>query len=85
VLKNDKPLDTKFLKKIIAKGIQAGEKSDSFYFSFPAEIEQMMSDSGVSKEKNIGADGITYLLNKRNTKLSENEFSYWLEISPGNL
>jgi len=79
VLKNDKPLDTKFLKKIIAKGIQAGEKSDSFYFSFPAEIEQMMSDSGVSKEKNIGADGITYLLNKRNTKLSENEFSYWLE------
>jgi 2-polyprenyl-3-methyl-5-hydroxy-6-metoxy-1,4-benzoquinol methylase len=79
VLKNDEPLDTKFLHRIIAKGIQAGEKSDSFYFSFPAEIEQMMSDSGVSKEKNIGSDGITYLLNTKNAKLHESEFKYWLE------
>ena len=79
ILKGDKPLDTKFLKKIINKGLQAGENSDSFYFSFPAEIEQMMSDFDVRKEKNVGTDGVTYLLGKRHKILNETEFKYWLD------
>ena len=79
ILKENKPLDTKFLKKIINKGLQAGEMSDSFYFSFPFEIEQMMSDFGVRKEKNVGTDGVTYLLGKRANLLSETEFKYWLD------
>jgi ubiquinone/menaquinone biosynthesis C-methylase UbiE len=79
IFKNDKPLDTEFLKKIIDKGIQPGGKSDSFYFSYPAEIEQMMSGFGVVKEKNVGTDGVTYLLGKRDKKLSKNEFNYWLD------
>jgi len=37
IIKNDKPLDTEFLKKLINKGLQPGGKSDSFYFSYPAE------------------------------------------------
>ena len=78
ILREDKPLDIKFLKKIINKGLQAGENSDSFYFSFPAEIEQMMSDFNVRKEKNIGTDGVTYLSGKRAKELNETEFKYWL-------
>ena len=79
ILQDDKPLDAKFLEKIISKGIQAGRMSDSFYFSYPAEIEQMMSDFGVSKEKNVGTDGITYLLGLRHKQLNDIEFKYWLE------
>jgi 2-polyprenyl-3-methyl-5-hydroxy-6-metoxy-1,4-benzoquinol methylase len=79
ILDADKPLDTEFLDKIIRKGLKPGDKSDSFYFSYPAEIEQMMSGSGVVKEKNIGTDGMTYLLGKRNKKLNEAEFNYWFD------
>jgi 2-polyprenyl-3-methyl-5-hydroxy-6-metoxy-1,4-benzoquinol methylase len=79
IFKNDKPLDATFLNKIISKGLQPGGKSDSFYFSYPAEIEQMMSGYGVIKEKNIGTDGVTYLLSNRNKKLNEEEFNYWLD------
>ena len=79
ILDNDTLLDTKFLDKVIRKGLKPGDKSDSFYFSYPAEIEQMMSGSGVKKEKNIGTDGLTYLLGKRNKKLNEAEFNYWLD------
>jgi ubiquinone/menaquinone biosynthesis C-methylase UbiE len=79
ILDNDKPLDTIFLDKIVRKGLKPGDKSDSFYFSYPAEIEQMMSGFGVIKEKNVGTDGMTYLLGKRNKKLNEAEFNYWLD------
>jgi ubiquinone/menaquinone biosynthesis C-methylase UbiE len=79
ILKDNKPFDTKFLNKIIIKGVQAGDKSDSFYFSYPAEIEELLADLGVNKEKNIGTDGVTYLLGRRNNKLSETEFNYWLD------
>jgi ubiquinone/menaquinone biosynthesis C-methylase UbiE len=78
ILQDDQPFDTKFLNRIISKGLKAG-KTDSFYFSFPAEIEQMMSDSGVTKEKDIGTDGITYILNSRPQKLTDSEFNYWLD------
>ena len=78
-LDNDKPPDTKFLNKIVRKGLKPGDKSDSFYFSYPAEIERMMSGSGVIKEKNIGTDGVTYLMGKRNKRLNEAAFNYWLD------
>jgi ubiquinone/menaquinone biosynthesis C-methylase UbiE len=80
ILRGARPLDSKFLDKIISKGIQASDKTDSFYFSSPAEIEQMMADSSVSKERNIGTDGVTYLLmGKGANKLDETGFNYWLD------
>jgi len=40
-----------------------------------------MSASGVSREKNVGTDGVTYLLNRRKQELSEIEFGYLLEYN----
>jgi ubiquinone/menaquinone biosynthesis C-methylase UbiE len=79
ILEDEKPLDSEFLIKIINRGLKAGDKTDSFYFSFPAEMEQMMTEAGVSKEKNVGTDGVTYLLGTRPKKLNKSEFNYWLE------
>jgi hypothetical protein len=80
ILNSARPLDSKFLGKIIGKGIQAGDKTGSFYFSSPSEIGKMMADSGVRKEKNIGTDGVTYLLTgKGRNRLDEREFNYWLD------
>lgn len=71
--------DRAILEDTLHKGYNTREKLLSFYFSYPQEIEALMSAQNVEKIFNIGTDGIAYLVGSKINNLTEQEYSYWVD------
>lgn len=67
------------LRSIIDKGLSINKSEESFYFSSPKEIEELIREFGINKIANIGTDGIGYMLNDKLSNLSEAEYDMWLD------
>lgn len=71
--------DKKILEDTISKGYNTREKSSSFYFSYPNEIETLMSKHSIEKMFNIGTDGIAYIIGPKINTLSDQEYNQWVD------
>jgi len=55
------------------------DKNNQFVFMKPLEIENIMSDCGVEKIKNVTTNGISRLIKEKVNTFDEEEFNIWIE------
>jgi 2-polyprenyl-3-methyl-5-hydroxy-6-metoxy-1,4-benzoquinol methylase len=67
------------LSSIVDSGKSINEVEESFYFSSPKEIEELMRKFNFKKMKNIGTDGIGYMLSDKLSDLTKEEYDLWLD------
>jgi 2-polyprenyl-3-methyl-5-hydroxy-6-metoxy-1,4-benzoquinol methylase len=66
------------LNNIVDSGQSINEVEESFYFSSPKEIEDLMRKFNFKKISNVGTDGVGYMLSDKISNLSKEEYDLWL-------
>ncbi|AKB82064.1 hypothetical protein MSBR3_1486 [Methanosarcina barkeri 3] len=75
--RKDRSAEWKTLDDIINNGCSPDEKMRSFYFSYPQEIESLMSEHNIEKVFHIGVDGIGYQVAAKICDMKKEEYDLW--------